>query len=216
MLYLCSGLRSRLPLWVSVVRDLFLVYVSVLVFSLISREEALELVKKYLKNDKMVKHVLAVEAIMRALARELGEDEEVWGLTGLLHDLDYELVGKELSKHGLITPEIIKGKVPDEVIDAIKAHNELTGYVSESRLAYALKAADQVSGLIIATALVMPNKKLAEVKVKSLKKKFKQKDFARNVKRDKIRYCEKLGLTLERFFEISLKALQEIHDVLGL
>ena len=198
------------------VRDLFLVYVSVLVFSLISREEALELVKKYLKNDKMVKHVLAVEAIMRALARELGEDEEVWGLTGLLHDLDYELVGKELSKHGLITPEIIKGKVPDEVIDAIKAHNELTGYVSESRLAYALKAADQISGLIIATALVMPNKKLAEVKVKSLKKKFKQKDFARNVKRDKIRYCEKLGLTLERFFEISLKALQEIHDVLGL
>jgi len=199
-----------------VVRDLFLVYVFVLVFSLISREEALELVKKYLKNDKMVKHVLAVEAIMRALARELGEDEEVWGLTGLLHDLDYELVGKDLSKHGLITPEIIKGKVPDEVIDAIKAHNELTGYVSESRLAYALKAADQISGLIIATALVMPNKKLAEVKVKSLKKKFKQKDFARNVKRDKIRYCEKLGLTLERFFEISLKALQEIHDVLGL
>jgi len=216
MLCLRDGLRPQLLLWVHVVRDLFLVYVFVLVFSLISREEALELVKKYLKNDKMVKHVLAVEAIMRALARELGEDEEVWGLTGLLHDLDYELVGKDLSKHGLITPEIIKGKVPDEVIDAIKAHNELTGYVSESRLAYALKAADQISGLIIATALVMPNKKLAEVKVKSLKKKFKQKDFARNVKRDKIRYCEKLGLTLERFFEISLKALQEIHDVLGL
>jgi len=92
----------------------------------------------------------------------------------------------------------------------------MTGYESKTRLAIALKAADQVSGLIIATALVMPHKKLEEVKSSSLKKKFKQKDFARSVKRDKIKLCEQLGLSLEEFLELSLEALKEIHDKLGL
>lgn len=182
----------------------------------ISRGEALDLVKQYLRNDKLVKHVLAVEAILRAVARELGEDEELWGLTGLLHDLDYEVVGKDLNRHGLVTPEIIEGKVPDEVIEAIKAHNELTGFESDSKLALALKAADHASGLIIATALVMPHKKLEEVKVESLLRKFKQKDFARNVKRERILNCEKIGIPLKEFLEISLRALQSIHKELGL
>ena len=183
---------------------------------MIAREEAYNLLTKYLKNDKLVKHCLAVEAIMRALARELGEDENLWGLVGLLHDLDYQLVNKDMSRHGLVTADILKDKLPPEALDAIRAHNELTGYKCETKLAYALKAADQISGLIIATALVMPHKKLEEVKVSSLRKKFKQKDFARNVKREKILLCGKLGLSLEKFMEISLNALKQIPDQLGL
>ncbi|HIQ03312.1 MAG TPA: HDIG domain-containing protein [Desulfurococcales archaeon] len=183
----------------------------------ISRDEALRLLKQYLKSDKLVKHCLAVEAIMRCIARELGENEVLWGLTGLLHDIDYEVVGGDMKKHGVVSSEnILKGKLPKEALDAIKAHNELTGFKCNSKLAYALKAADQISGLIIATALVMPSRKLSEVKVSSLMKKFKQKDFARRVRRDDIKLCERLGIPLEKFMELSLKALQEIHEDLGL
>ena len=182
----------------------------------IDRNEALQLLKKYIKNEKMIKHMLAVEAIMRALAKKLKEDEDLWGITGLLHDIDYEVVGKDLSKHGLVSAEILKDKLPEDVLKAIMAHNELTGVKCDSPLAIALRAADQVSGLIIATALVMPNKKLEEVKVSSLKKKFKQKDFARGVKRDRIKLIEKLGIKLDEFLEIALRALQGIHEELGL
>lgn len=183
---------------------------------MISRDEALKMVKENVKNEKLVKHMLAVEAIMREVAKELGENEELWGLVGLLHDIDYEKTMDNFEKHGVISAEMLKGKLPEEALEAIRAHNEMTGYTSNSKLALALKAADQLSGLIIATALVMPNKKLEEVKVKSLKKKFKQKDFARGVKRDKILLCEQIGIPLEKFFEIGLRALQKIHSELGL
>ena len=183
---------------------------------MITRDEALQLIRSYVKNEKLIKHMIAVEAIMRKLAERLGEDKELWGLVGLLHDLDYEITQNEFEKHGLIAAEILKDKLPEEALNAIKAHNEKTGFKWESKLTYALKAADQVSGLIIATALVMPNKKLSEVKVSSLLKKFKQKDFARSVKREKIKLCEQLGLSLDKFLELSLKALQEIHEELGL
>lgn len=184
--------------------------------TMITRDEAYKLVTEKVKNDKLVKHMLAAEAIMRALARRFGEDEDLWGLVGLLHDIDYELTKDDFSMHGLKSAEMLKDYLPEEALDAIRAHNEMTGYKCESKLAYALKAADQISGLIIATALVMPSKKLAEVKVKSVKRKFKQKDFARRVRRDKIMLCEKIGLSLDEFIEISLKALQEISDKLGL
>lgn len=181
-----------------------------------SRDEALQLLKRYVKNEKMIKHMLAVEAIMRAIAKRLGEDENLWSITGLLHDIDYEIVGKDLSKHGLISAEILRNKLPEDALKAIMAHNELTGIKYDAPLAIALKAADHVSGLIVATALVMPNKKLSEVKVSSLKKKFNQKDFARGVKRDRIRLIEKLDIKLDEFLELSLKALQRIHEELGL
>lgn len=187
---------------------------------MITREEALNLLKKYVKNDKIIKHCLAVEAIMRGLARELGEDEELWGLVGLLHDIDYELTGKDLSKHGLKSMEIVEGKLPREAIEAIGAHNEHNGFKPSSdyaiKLTHALRAADHLSGLIIATALVMPSKKLAEVKVKSIKKKFKSKDFARGVDRSRIREIEELGIDLNKFFEIGLNALKSIANELGL
>jgi len=183
---------------------------------MISRDEALRMLSQYLKDSKLVKHCLAVGAIMKALAYELGQDPELWELVGLLHDIDYELVGKDLSNHGLVAAELLKGKLPDEALLAIKAHNELTGIKDDSKIALALRASDHVSGLIIATALVMPSKSLKEVKLDSLLRKFKQKDFARNVNRERILNCEKLGIPLSKFLEIALKALQEIHEHLGL
>lgn len=187
---------------------------------MISREEALNLLKTYVKDHKIIKHCLAVEAIMRAVAKELNEDPELWGLIGLLHDIDYDITGRDPRLHGLKTLEILKGKLPQVALEAIALHNEHNGFkptIKEARrISYALRASDHLSGLIIAVALVMPHKKLAEVKVKSVIKKFKSKDFARSIDRDRIKEIEKLGITLEKFIEIGLKALQEIADELGL
>ena len=182
---------------------------------MLSEEEAFGLLHRHVRNDKLRKHMLAVATIMHRLARKLKENSRLWFLTGLLHDLDYELV-ENFKEHGVKSAEILRNILPEEALEAIRAHNEMTGYKSKTKLAIALKAADQVSGLIIATALVMPHKKLEEVKLSSLKKKFKQKDFARSVKRDKIKLCEQLGLSLEEFLELSLESLKEIHDKLGL
>ena len=181
------------------------------------RQEALELLKQHLKNQNLFKHCLAVEAIMRELARELGKDEEKWGLVGLLHDIDYEKTMDKPETHGVLAEEILKGKVDEEIIHAIKSHNfEHTGVVPSTDMEKALVAADALSGLLIACALVMPDKKLASVKVKTVKKKFKQKDFARRVNRNLILVCRHLGIDEEKFFEIGLRALQKIANELGL
>jgi len=186
----------------------------------VEREEALELLKRYLRSDRMVKHCIAVGAVMEALARRLGEDEELWSLIGLLHDVDYEVVNRDPSRHGLKAMEILRGYLPEEAIEAIAAHNEHNGYKptrrGAERIAHALRAADHVAGLIVATALVMPNRKLAEVKPRSLRRKFKQKDFARRVDRNRIRECERLGVPREEFRQIALRAMQEVAGDLGL
>ena len=180
------------------------------------RGEALRLVEENVSNRKIVLHMIAVSAIMRALARYFGEDEE-WEIVGLLHDVDYERTKANPTRHGLEAENILKGRVSEEVLRAIKAHNfENTGVAPESDLEKALIAADAVSGLIIASALVMPSKKLEEVRVETLERKFKQKDFARNVSRERIRFCEQLGIPLREFLEISLNALKEISSDLGL
>jgi len=175
------------------------------------------LVESKIKRKNIVKHMLAVEAIMKSLAEYFGEDKEIWGLTGLLHDVDFEEVGENFSMHGLKAEEILKGLVPDEVIQAIKAHNyEYTGVQPKTRMEKALIAADAVSGLLVACALVMPSKKLEEVKISTLNKKFKQKDFARNVDRNRINFCEEIGLSKEKFFEIALNGLKKISQTLGI
>ncbi len=183
---------------------------------MIEYDNALELLKRYVKNDKLIKHMIAVSAIMERLAEALNEDKKLWKIVGLLHDIDYELTQDDFSKHGIVACEILKDVLPENALDAIKAHNELTGFKDDSKLAIALRAADAVSGLIVATALVMPNKKLSEVKIETLLKKFKQKDFARGVKRDRILECEKLGLKLEEFLKIALEAVKSISTQLGL
>jgi len=186
-----------------------------------NREEALNLVKEHVKNDKLIKHMLAVEAIMKRCAeflKENGEDVDVekWGLLGLIHDIDFEKA-PEPEKHCTVAPEILRDKVDEEIIRAIKSHNfENLGVQPKSKMEYCLIAADSISGLIIAAALIIPSKKLNDVEVESIGKKFKEKDFARACSRERMLYCEKAGINKEKFFEISLKSLQEISDSLGL
>ncbi|RJS78942.1 HDIG domain-containing protein [Candidatus Bathyarchaeota archaeon] len=184
---------------------------------MLSRDEALQLVKENVSKENIVKHMLAVEAIMRSLAKHFSENENIWGLTGLLHDIDYEKTMDNPEKHGLVAEEILKGKVSEEILRAIKAHNfEHTGITPETRMEKALIACDAISGLLIACALVMPSKKLEDVKVKTVKKKFKDKDFARGADRKRILFCEEINVPKEEFFEIALNGLKQIASELGL
>ncbi|NIM46729.1 MAG: HDIG domain-containing protein [Candidatus Aenigmarchaeota archaeon] len=182
-----------------------------------NREEALKLVRENINKENLIKHMLAVEAIMKGATEYLGEKQEKWELTGLLHDIDFGKTENDPEHHALITEEILKDKVDEEIIRAIKSHNfEHTNVNPETKMENILIAADAVSGLIIAAALIIPSKKLADVKVKSIKKKFKQKDFARNCNRERMLFCERAGIPKEKFFEICLTALQNISDELGL
>ena len=184
---------------------------------MIVRDDALTLLRHYLKKENMIKHSLAVEAIMRALARKLSRDQELWGLTGLLHDLDYEYTSEDPHEHGVVTCQILEGLLPPEGMDAIKAHNyQYTGQTPVHTLEKALIAADAVSGLIIATALIIPSKKLADVKIETLLNKFDDKSFAKGCDRRRISICYDFGVTLREFLDLSLKALQGIASDLGL
>jgi putative nucleotidyltransferase with HDIG domain len=183
----------------------------------ISRNESLELLKQYVKNDRMIAHCLASEAVMKAVALQLGEDPEKWGSAGLLHDIDVEITDGDMKLHGLKAAEILeeKGLSPD-IIDAITMHNEdASGKERNEKFQHALAAGETITGLIFATAMVYPDKKLASVKPKSITKRMKEKAFAASVKRENILECEKIGIPLNEFAEISLKALQEISDELG-
>lgn len=186
--------------------------------NIMKREEALALLKEYVKNENMIKHCLASEAVMDALAERLGEDREQWSLAGLLHDLDVEITDADLRIHGLKTVEILREKgVDPEIIEAIRLHNEgAHGDKRTSVFHHALAAGETITGLIIATALVYPDKKLASVKTKSITKRMKEKAFARSVDRDTIRECELIGIPLPEFAELSLRAMQGIHEELEL
>ncbi|MEM2971354.1 MAG: HDIG domain-containing protein [Candidatus Bathyarchaeia archaeon] len=184
---------------------------------MLTRDEALSLVKRNVSKRNILYHMLAVEAIMRSVAKHFGEDEEKWGLTGLLHDIDYERTEATPEKHGLLAEEILKGLVPEELIKAIKTHNfQYLGITSETCMEKALIASDAISGLLVACALVMPSKKLADVKVETVAKKFKDKDFARGAERERILVCEEMGIPREKFFEIALNGLKEIASQIGL
>jgi putative nucleotidyltransferase with HDIG domain len=184
---------------------------------MISREEALKILRSHVKNENFVKHCIAVEAILRRVAKVLDEDEDIWSLTGLLHDVDYELTQSEPAKHGLTAETLIGGMVPEEVLKAIRAHNyENTGFKPKSKLDKALIASDAASGLLVACALVMPSKKMREVQLQTVLRKFKSKDFARGVSRSRIMLCEEIGLSLENFLKEALDALKEVATQLGL
>jgi putative nucleotidyltransferase with HDIG domain len=182
------------------------------------RQQALDLLKSHMRADNLKKHCLATEAVMRALAERLDEPVELWGIAGLLHDLDYEETAENPSEHGLKTATILADSdLPAEVISAIKAHNaEVLGLERQSRLDFALTCAESITGMVIATALVYPDRRLKSVKPKSILKRMKQKDFARRVNREQIRLCEEIGVDLADFAELSLKAMQGISDKLGL
>ncbi|TET26416.1 MAG: HD domain-containing protein [Dehalococcoidia bacterium] len=181
------------------------------------REEALESIKANVKNKNMVKHMLATEAIMRSLARRLGEDEEEWGLTGLLHDIDVELTGGDMKTHSKLGADLVRELGGGEAMaHAILCHNEMHGVPLETKLDKALFCADPLTGLIIAAALVLPDKKLASLKAESVKKRFKEKGFAAGANREHISQCRDIGLELDKFIELGVVAMKKIADDLGL
>ncbi|MDT8418875.1 MAG: HDIG domain-containing protein [Desulfuromonadales bacterium] len=184
----------------------------------INRERALELLGKHLSNPNMVKHCLASEAVMRGLARHFDEDEELWGLTGLLHDLDAEATADDLAIHTHQTVAILRQEgVAEEIIDAIRMHNEAAHNDKRSqRFHHALAAGETITGLITATALVYPDKKLSSVKAKSVRKRIKEKAFAAGANRDIIKECELIGLPIADFCDLCVEAMQGIADDLGL
>ncbi len=182
-----------------------------------NREEALESIKANVKNENMVKHMLATEAIMQALARRLGEDEGEWGLAGLLHDIDVELTGGDMKAHSKLGADLARELGANETMaHAILCHNETHGIPLETKLDKALFCVDPLTGLIIAATLVRPNKKLAGLEAKSVKKRFKEKSFAAGANRQHISQCGEIGLELGEFTELGVAAMQGIAADLGL
>ena len=182
------------------------------------RSEALTLVRTKVQNENLVRHMLATEAIMAALADRLEGDRDVWSMAGLLHDLDVEETAETMEIHGLRTVEWLQamGFADEEVLQAIRAHNCANGTVGVSLLDRVIVAADPLSGLITAAALIRPEKKLELVTLKSLKKRFKEPAFAKGANREGIATCEDFGVPLEEFLGIGLTAMQGIASDLGL
>ncbi len=183
------------------------------------REKAWELVEKNLQDQNNRMHSRESEVVMRELAKELGENEEEWGIAGLLHDLDWEQTQENHEQHGLRVLEILKEEgfeVSAEMAHAISSHNEnFTGVKRESRLDYALAAGESVTGLIYAYALMRPQN-LEGMKPSSLNKKFKTNHFAANVSREFIADIEKIGMERSKFFEVTIRAMQSISDEIEL
>jgi putative nucleotidyltransferase with HDIG domain len=183
-----------------------------------TRSDAESLLKKYVRNEKMLYHCYASEAVMRAIARKLGRDEEKWGIAGLLHDIDSEITNADPEKHALVAAELLRDEgLEEDIIDAIRMHNEeATKLERTTEFQHALAAGETITGLIYATALIYPDKKIKDVKPKSVTKRMKQSAFAASVSRENIKECEKIGIPLNEFVEISLNAMKEIAEEIGL
>jgi len=187
-----------------------------------NRESAWELVKKYNSEEANLNHYLESEAIMKALAKHLNEDEELWGMLGLLHDIDWELTKDDSKNHLTKAPELLKeAGFDDNFISTVLSHGygfECAGLENEKRtekIEHALACAETMTGLVYAASLMRPDK-ISSLTPKSLKKKFKDKKFAANVNRDIIKECEKLDIELNEFFELAIDAMKKISDQIGL
>lgn len=189
-----------------------------------TRNEAYTLLTKYLKNPNLIKHCLACEAAMKAIYHHLHPDDnqdeaETWRIVGLLHDVDYELAQREdLSKHGLLIFEKEPNAIPQDIAQAIKAHNfEGTGVMPQNDMEWAIAIVDGLTGLIVSSALIHPVKKLAPLTPDFILNRYNEKSFSRNVRRDIIQLCEtKLNIPLLTFIAITLGAMQEIHSEIEL
>lgn len=180
------------------------------------RDQALSAVKEKISNQNLIKHMLATEAVMRALAERFGQNVEEWGLAGLLHDIDLDECQGDMSVHGRLSADMARTMgVPEPVCHAIICHGML-GEPCITLMDKALYCADPVTGLITAGALIRPEKKLSVVEAKSILKRFKEKSFAAGANREQIAKCSNIGLTLEEFITLSLKAMQAIAADLGL
>ncbi|MDD3487897.1 MAG: HDIG domain-containing protein [Candidatus Pacebacteria bacterium] len=182
------------------------------------REQAVILLKDKVKTLNLIKHCFACEAAMRELARYFQEDEKKWGLAGLLHDIDYEETKDNPKEHSLLGAQYLEEEnIDEEIIAAVKTHNQIHGLAPETRMAKALFCVDPLTGLIVATTLVLPSKKIKEVSTDNVLNRFKEKGFARGANRETIQQCETLlGLTLEEFTKIALKGMQSVAEDIGL
>jgi putative nucleotidyltransferase with HDIG domain len=187
-----------------------------------NRDEALALMHEYTASDALRKHMYAVEGAMRACARKYGEDEEKWGVVGLLHDFDYERYPndahsptEEHPSHGV---GVLRERgIEEDILAAIMGHASYTGVPRESSMAKSLFAVDELCGFLTACALVRPSRSLQDLTVKSVKKKLKDKAFARGVNRDEVRQgAEELGVPLEEHIQFVIEALRPIEQDLGL
>ncbi|MBI4285790.1 MAG: HDIG domain-containing protein [Chloroflexi bacterium] len=181
------------------------------------REEALESVKANVANQNLVRHMLATESIMRALAEHLGEDVAEWGLAGLLHDIDVELTEGDMTAHSRLGADLARELgASGAVAQAILCHNEAHGVPRESKLDKALYCVDPLTGLITAAALIRPDKSLVALEAKSVRKRFKEKSFAAGASREQMALCSEIGLELDELIALGLKAMQGIAEELGL
>ena len=182
-----------------------------------TREEALSLVREYVKNENLIKHMLSVEAAMRFYAEKYGEDLEKWGLTGLLHDFDWE-IHPTLEEHPLAGEPILRKRgVPDDIIRAILAHADHTGVPRQTRMEKALYACDEVTGLVTAVALVRQSRSLLDLEASSVKKKWKDKAFAAGANRDEIqKAANEFGIELWEHVGNIIQAMRRIAPDLGL
>jgi len=185
---------------------------------ILPRQEALELLRKHIQNERMIAHSLASEAVMRALAFRLEKDPDIWGQAGLLHDIDVEATNADPLIHGPEGARWLAEKGLDaEMVDAIAMHNEMASGKERSTLfQHALAAGETITGLITATTYVYPEKKVAAVKPKSVVKRMKEKAFAASVKRENILECEKIGIPLDEFVALAIAAMNGVADEIGL
>lgn len=183
-----------------------------------TRDDALDLLGSHIKADNLKKHCVATEAIMRELAVRLDQDKELWGHIGLLHDLDFEDTKEHPEVHGRKTIAILAPyQLPEEALNAILRHNaEALGLERETILDHALTCAETITGLIVAAALVHPERKIESLNPPSVRKRMKSKDFARSVNRDHVALCERINIPLMDFIELSIKAMATVSDDLGL
>lgn len=184
---------------------------------ILNREDAFRLFTEWNQNEGLVKHGLAMEAALRAYARKFGEDEEKWGITGMLHDIDYER-HPTVEEHGKVGAEVLRQQgYPEDVVHAVQAHNDYHGLPRNDLLSKTVFACDELTGLITATALVRPNKSILGLEASSVKKKMKDKAFARGVNREEIvKGAEALGVDLTEHITFVIQAMEANADVLGL
>ena len=184
---------------------------------MINREEAFILIKKYLKDEDNIKYSLAVEAILRELANILERNEEIWGLVGLLHNLDYEYTSSDPEKRGTLSAQLLDDLLPERAVNAIRSNNYThTDYIPTTSLDKSLIAVDATARLIFATIHTIDSKKITDVNLEKLMNKFLDSSFASRINRNKIQLCNDVGIDLETFLKLSLDILKKKSEELNL
>ena len=182
---------------------------------MINRKTALDLLHKHLNTESLRRHCLASSVVMKAAAQKLNQPAEDWEILGLLHDMDLDITKGDMKSHANVAVDILRSEgLPEEYLYAIQAHNEETGAIRKSVLDHALSACESITGLIVACAMVYPDRKISSVKAKSIAKRMKEKRFAESVSRENIMECEKAGIPFAEFVDIALAAMSAIENEL--